>query len=430
MRENLIESKKEMIVDLTHTGWSLLSQYHQRAADGELTGEEARERVKERIRNIKYGPDNSYYFWIIDLQPQVIVHPYNTDLVNRDIAEYDNPGFREVVLEMADICRTEKQGFIEYEWDRVGYSGSIEPKLSFVRIFEPWDWIIGTGVYMNDVEEKISTITKSSSLMFGAFGFLGLIFSAFISFNGIVTERRLIRAKEQAEESDRLKSAFLANMSHEIRTPMNGIMGFADLLRVADLTDEKKDYYLSIINQSGERMLNIINDLIDISKIEAGQADLNVVKTNINELVGYIYNFFKPEAEKKGLSINCYQPLDDEEAMIMTDKDKLYAVLVNLIKNAVKYTKKGSIAFGYTKKSEYLEFSIEDTGIGIKEDRINSIFERFVQADIDDREVYEGAGLGLSISSAYVRMMGGDIGVVSEPDKGSRFFFTVPYHPV
>ncbi|MCD4724952.1 MAG: PAS domain S-box protein [Bacteroidales bacterium] len=237
----------------------------------------------------------------------------------------------------------------------------------------------------------------------------------------------LEKAREKAEESDRLKSAFLANMSHEIRTPMNGILGFARLLKKPKLTGEEHEMYISIIEQSGDRMLNIINDLIDISKIESGQMEVSVSESKINEQIEYIYSFFKPEAEKKGLQISFKNSLAAEESVVQTDREKIYAILTNLVKNAIKYTHEGAIKFGYKKKRNYLEFYVIDTGIGIAPNKQKIIFDRFVQADLSLSSRYEGAGLGLSITKAYVEMLGGKIWVKSEEQKGSEFYFTIPY---
>jgi len=248
------------------------------------------------------------------------------------------------------------------------------------------------------------------------------------------TEMELIKAKEKAEESDRLKSAFLANMSHEIRTPMNGILGFADLLNDPGLSGEEQKKYIGIIEKSGNRMLNIINNIIDISKIEAGQMEVTLSNTNINEQTEFIYTFFRPEVEKKGMRLSFRNTLTSKEAIVKTDREKVYAILTNLVKNAIKYTNQGSIEFGYnlnsgeTSKTNELEFYVKDTGIGIPKDRQEAIFERFVQADIEDRNALQGAGLGLSITKAYAEMLGGKIRVESEVGTGSTFYFTIPYN--
>lgn len=240
------------------------------------------------------------------------------------------------------------------------------------------------------------------------------------------------KAKGKAEESDRLKSAFLANMSHEIRTPMNGIMGFAQLLKEPNLKGEEQIQFIDIIENSGKRMLNIINDIIDLSKIEAGQMELILNEVNINKQTEYLYTFFKPEAEKNGLKLSFDNGLPNHLALIESDKEKIYAILTNLIKNAIKYTNSGNIDFGYQLKTKngiaQLEYYVKDTGIGIESERQLAVFERFIQADQSLSSQYEGAGLGLAITKAYVEILGGEIWLESEPNIGSQFYFTIPYH--
>ncbi|MDM8159699.1 PAS domain S-box protein [Labilibaculum sp. K2S] len=239
-------------------------------------------------------------------------------------------------------------------------------------------------------------------------------------------ESDLLKAKEKAEESDRLKSAFLANMSHEIRTPMNGILGFAGLLNEPKLSGEQQKKYIRIIEESGERMLNIINDIINISKIESGIIDIHLSETNINNQLQFVYDSLKLDAYHKKLKLSFRCELDEYESIIITDGEKFYGILSNLVKNAIKYTDKGTIEFGYAVKGEKMEFYVKDTGIGIPKEKIEVIFERFIQADIADKMARQGVGLGLAISKAYVEMLGGKIWVDSEESKGSTFFFTLP----
>ena len=241
-------------------------------------------------------------------------------------------------------------------------------------------------------------------------------------------QQEQIQLRLKAEESDKLKSAFLANMSHEIRTPMNGILGFAEVLKDPDLTNKQQQEYLGIIEKSGARMLNIINDIVDISKIESGLMEVNLKELNINEQMEFVYSFFKPEIESKRLQLLLKKPLSAKEAIITTDCEKIYAILTNLVKNAINYTNEGSIIFGYEKKGGNLEFFVKDTGIGIPINRQEAIFERFIQADISKKQAFQGAGLGLTISKAYVELLGGRIWLESEEGKGSTFYFAIPFN--
>jgi PAS domain S-box-containing protein len=242
------------------------------------------------------------------------------------------------------------------------------------------------------------------------------------------TEKELIIAKEEAEESDRLKSAFLANMSHEIRTPLNGIMGFTELLKMSDVTPEQQNTYLDIIKKGGDRMLNIINDIIDISRIDSGQMKVSHLRTNINELVQSVFSFFKPEADAKGISLIYKDILSFDETIIITDYDKVFAILSNLVKNAIKFTRSGFVEIGYRRELGHFEFFVRDSGIGISPEQGEFIFERFRQGSESLTRNYEGTGLGLSISKAYAEMLGGKIWFESEYGRGSVFYFSLPYN--
>ena len=239
-----------------------------------------------------------------------------------------------------------------------------------------------------------------------------------------ITDRKLA-----AEESDRLKAAFIANISHEIRTPMNGILGFAELLKEPQLSGEEQTQYIDLIHQSGQRMLNLVNDLMDISKIDAKEVKLEITETPVNQILRELKAFFTLEANKKRLRLTSTAGLSDQESIILTDSVKLNQIVTNLIQNALKFTTKGGIDFGYSKKDDMLEFYCIDSGIGVPLDKKEKIFERFHQANNSLTRNHEGAGLGLSITKAFVELMGGKIQVETSEGAGSNFTFTLPYIP-
>lgn len=239
-------------------------------------------------------------------------------------------------------------------------------------------------------------------------------------------EEELIEALKKAEEADSLKSAFLANMSHEIRTPMNGILGFTQLMKEDDLSYEERQKFLGIIEKSGNRMLNIINDLINVAKVDAGLMEVVINDVDLKEVTNYLYSFFNREVIQKGIKLRLELPEAIKEPFLKTDGEKLYAVFTNLIKNAIKYSEKGSITFGYLESDDEFEFFVEDTGIGIPVEMHKDVFSRFVQLNSTTDPFTEGSGLGLSIVKAYVELMGGKIWFESEQNVGTVFRFTLP----
>jgi PAS domain S-box-containing protein len=245
-------------------------------------------------------------------------------------------------------------------------------------------------------------------------------------------EEELITAKQKAEESDKLKSAFLANMSHEIRTPMNAIIGFSDLLAKPGNFDKHKEKYLQIISSSGKSLLNLINDIIDISKIEAGQLKVKTQKIQLNPVMNEIFMSQNQinDMSNKPFELRMKQAVDSEDFTIETDVYRLKQILNNLIGNAMKFIDRGYIEFGYKFNTpEQLLFYVKDTGVGMPADKLELIFKRFGQIEQKDNKNQSGTGLGLTISKKLTELLGGEMWVESVEGEGSTFYFTLPYNP-
>lgn len=232
-------------------------------------------------------------------------------------------------------------------------------------------------------------------------------------------------AKEKAEESDRLKSAFLANMSHEIRTPLNSIIGFADMLKNPSLPQLKKDKFINIINTCGEQLLSLISDIIDISKIEANQINFEEEVINLNDLIDSFFEVFKSKAKEQNLELLPQKALQYQSANIKTDAGKIQQILTNLIVNALKFTKQGSITFGYRIEEDQFELFVKDSGIGISKANQTKIFDRFYRIENNEIE-HSGTGLGLSITKGFVELMQGNIQVISKLNQGTEIKIYLP----
>jgi len=303
---------------------------------------------------------------------------------------------------------------VERVWNNVhaaletGYLYTIEYRIITSSGNRKWVWERGRGYYESDklvaLEGFISDITERKRI-----------------------EEELIRAKEKAEQSDRLKTAFLHNISHEIRTPMNAIVGFTTLLDSPDTTDETRRQYIDIIYQSSNQLLSIITDIVDISNIETGLVKISRSTVNMNQLIRSLYDQYRMRALEQGLVLNFTTHFDDREAQVVTDETKVIQIFSNLLNNALRFTRKGRIELGYVVRGEMVEFFVSDTGIGIAPEYQQKVFERFFQVEGPSSKQYSGTGLGLSISKAYAELLGGSIWLISTPGEGSLFCFSIPF---
>jgi signal transduction histidine kinase/CheY-like chemotaxis protein len=294
----------------------------------------------------------------------------------------------------------------------------------FLMLFFAKKWIYDP---LSQITEVLETGDRKAirklKINRGEFGYIGELFEG-----NLDQSKKLQKEKQKAEEGDRLKSSFLANLSHEIRTPMNAIIGFAKLLKSNSITKTEKQEYLEIINNSGENLVTIIDDLIEMSKIDANQIEPNYSNLNLESCINELYNTINitiPKSKKINFFIT--KSSDPFKEDIRTDVTKLKQILVNLINNAIKFTEEGQVTFGYEidwTKSR-IHFKVSDTGLGIESESAKYIFDRFKRLDSKLSAKAGGLGLGLSISKAYVEMLGGNISLVSTPGKGSDFSFYI-----
>ncbi len=334
--------------------------------------------------------------------------------------EYVNPKFTEVTGYTPEDTAGKNPRFLK--------SGNY-PKLFYK---EMWETILSGKVWSGEIvnRKKNKELYWESALISPVTNSEGKI-THFVAIKEDITEKKktefeLIRAKEKAEESDKLKSAFLANMSHEIRTPMNGIIGFSNLLTGKNISQKNTEYYKSLITESSNQLLSIVNNIIEISKIESDQVQVDLSTVDLNNLLNKISILFEKDVKEKGLDFKVNIQLTHKNSVTVTDDTKVRQIITNLMNNALKFTKEGFIEIGAQVKNDQIQIYIKDTGIGISKNISDIIFERFRQAEEDHTREYGGTGLGLSISKAYVEMLGGEIWIESVKNEGATCYFTLP----
>ena len=296
--------------------------------------------------------------------------------------------------------------------------------LFYLPIFKQYEFQLLAIIILNNVLFNLLLVFSVSFL-------INQLHTALLKENELQIElyekhNNVLEAKNRVEKSDKLKSAFLANMSHEIRTPMYGILGCAQFLREYNEDDPSYQEYIEVIEDSGEQLLDIMTDIINISIIESGLMFTNIKMFNINDKINTVYNAFLPEAEEKGIVFILNNSIAIQDAYISSDSDKVTSVLKYLIKNAIKYTDEGIVELTCERQDEsFIAFNLKDTGIGIHEDNFEHIFDTFYQVDVENVNALHGSGVGLTIAKAYIEMLGGSISLKSEVDVGTSFLFTM-----
>ncbi len=535
-KQSYIEYQKKLLknqVDLTIQFINYEKTFFENAHHFSL--QDLKDSILEQIAEIRFG--NNGYIFVVSYNGTTLMNDVQRDLIGENQWDITDPDGIKIVQEEYKVAQNPEGGFIYYSW----YMPNAEtptPKISFIKAVPEWQWMLGSGIYLEDInniisqehealKEDIKQYIVQILIVFGSLIILLLLvvkyierktkegFSVFSDFfnhaaqestkicttklyfsefvgpakaaNKMITELNLAKnrlmqfneelevkvkertreisqqkeeilsqneeirsqkeelenhrnhleiivkkrtkdlelSKEKAEESDRLKSSFLANMSHEIRTPMNAIIGFSNLLMDGKIDSESKLELNREITKNGFTLLNLIENILDIAKIETKQIKIKKTEFSFKELLKEIHYYYKEIIADKKFNF-IINPDIQEDIIIFSDQERLKQILKNLIENAFKYTEDGTVELGYQTENNYISIFVKDTGIGMNKQQLAHIFTRFTKIEDEKQKLYEGAGLGLAICKNLIELLDGEINVESEIGKGSVFTIKIP----
>lgn len=434
IKENSMERKREMIRELTNSAWNILAKLENDERAGILTREQAQQQAIGQIRNLNYGQQMKDYFWINDMHPRMVIHPYRADLNGADLSDYRDPNGKRVFVEFVHTVQEHGSGYVDYMWQDRDNQEHIVPKISYVKGFEPWGWIIGTGIYIDDVHAEINLLTRSVMKISGMILLLVLGLLVIIIRQSYQTQKQLRieederkKAQEKLVFSEKMASLgkLAAMVAHEINNPLSGILSYAKLssrylnqAAVDPGSVAEIHANLSFIANEAKRCGGIVQNLMLFAKRATG----DVKDTHLNEIVDIGIKVIDHSARMKNVVLR--KDLGEGDDMIQCDPGAIQQILVAMIVNAIESSSPGSEVLVSTDYHDpiHVQLKLKDFGAGIAPDQLPHIFEPFFST----KESSKSLGLGLSVVYGIVRRHGGTIDVDSHVGEGTEFVITLP----
>jgi len=434
IEKNSMDRKREMIQELTRSAWNILAKLENDERSGLLTREEAQQQAIEQIRSMHYGLEMKDYFWINDMQPRMVIHPYRSDLNGQDVAGYQDPDGKYIFREIVETVRTSGSGFVNYKWQSRDNKYHVVPKVSYVKGFEPWGWVIGTGIYIDDVKAEIGAINRSVMLFSGIILILMLLLMGSllsISYKAHLLQQEATAELHQAQASLAIseKMASLGKLSamvaHEINNPLAGILSYARLTgRYLENTENCSGHIptirenLTLIADEAKRCGNIVKNLLQFARQSVG----DVGSAHLNEIISVSTRVIDHSARMKKIDLKT--ELDQGDDVLQCDAGAIQQIMVALIVNAIEASSEGSdiIVASDCTDPDYIILRIRDFGCGIPEPNLHKIFEPFFST----KESNKSLGLGLAAVYGIVRRHAGTVKVDSQPGSGTTFTIRLP----
>lgn len=428
--ENLLEYKKEMVKEQTHSIFGVIEEHYNLANEGKWSHDEAKKITLELIRNIRYGENHQDYFWINDREPIMLMHPYTPELEGQNIDNYTDPDGTRLFHNMVKITDEQGEGYSEYMWQFHNDSANIVQKISYVKLFEPWGWIIGTGIYIEDVKEDIASITNRITIIsLGILAIISLI-SAYTILQWYQTETERSKTEEKLRKANlklnkifRIKTEFINRVAHDLKSPITPIKMLIPTFNTKRMV--KNDMIkLNIIDRNLKNLNMLINDVLNIARIDSiKQKKLRLTTRNLSKLTVSLIEEQMPVFKKKHFEI---VTKIEKTPDIRIEEDKIREVISNIISNAIKYSSsKTKLIFTVREAGKNILFELQDNGPGIEQKNITKIFKQFYVIEVTKKT--DSTGLGLSICKAIIKTHKGKVWAESKGlGKGTKISFTIP----
>ncbi len=434
VRESGMDRKREMIRELTTSAWNILAKLNNDEEKGILTRKEAQSLAIEQIKNLHYGQELKDYFWLNDMTPRMIIHPYRTDLNGKDLSNYTDPDGKKVFLEMVHVVRDKGEGFVHYKWQANDNPDVIVPKISYIKGFKPWGWIIGTGVYIDDVKAEIDVVVQNIIAVSIVICMVNIILFVYITRGSYLTHKKqraaeleLKKTKSSLALSEKMASLgrLSAMVAHEINNPLSGILSYSRLsMKYLDKSEVDSESVksvlgnLSIISSETKRCGEIVKNLLQFAKQSIG----DIQQVRLNEIVTLSTKVIDHTARMKDIEL--IAEFDSGDDAVMCDPGAIQQILVSLIVNSIESSSQGRKIWVKTdyKSSETVTIRVIDQGHGIHEKDLPFIFDPFFST----KDSNSSLGLGLSAVYGIVQNHGGVINVESKVGVGTEFIITLP----